>query len=224
MSLTTPQSAERWDGALVSDPRGCPPRALALVLPVCQITPPVPWRPGEAGSLSSGVGVPPLCAPVLPWEFPVLGGPPFDSSHVWTAISRPPRPSCSSGHPDGAGRGTRQPDATTAVMSGTARAGVTSHQGTERSAFLRGVCPAHRAPEAHDAWSRASWTGRWDGAVADTVRSVATYRLGVSCEPSPQIDAPALVRTHQGQLTGTSKIFGMPRNRNTATSRLVVTT
>ncbi len=53
---------------------------------------------------------------------------------------------------------------------------------------------------------------------------VTTYRLGVNCEASPQISAPALVRTHQRQLTGTCKIFGMPRNRNTEAPRLVVIT
>lgn len=52
----------------------------------------------------------------------------------------------------------------------------------------------------------------------------ATHRLGMSCEASPQISAPALVRTHQGQLTGTCKLFGMPRNRNTAAPPLVVIT
>lgn len=53
---------------------------------------------------------------------------------------------------------------------------------------------------------------------------VATYRLEANCEASPQISAPALVRTHQRQLTGTCKLFGMPRNRNTEAPRLVVTT
>lgn len=51
-----------------------------------------------------------------------------------------------------------------------------------------------------------------------------THHLEVSCEASPQISAPALVRTHQRQLTGTCKLFGMPRNRNTQASRLVVIT
>jgi hypothetical protein len=53
---------------------------------------------------------------------------------------------------------------------------------------------------------------------------VTTYRLEANCEASPQISAPALVRTHQRQLTGTCKLFGMPRNRNTEAPRLVVTT
>lgn len=39
-----------------------------------------------------------------------------------------------------------------------------------------------------------------------------TYRLVTRRETSPHIDAPALVRTHQWQLTGTCKIFEMPRN------------
>lgn len=51
-----------------------------------------------------------------------------------------------------------------------------------------------------------------------------THQLGMSCEASPQISAPALVRTHQCQLTGTCKLFGMPRNRNTAAPPLVVIT
>ena len=51
-----------------------------------------------------------------------------------------------------------------------------------------------------------------------------THHLAVSCEASPQISAPVVVRTHQCQLTGTCKLFGMPRNRNTEAPRLVVIT
>lgn len=51
-----------------------------------------------------------------------------------------------------------------------------------------------------------------------------THHLAVSCEASPQISAPVFVRTHQWQLTGTCKLFGMPRNRNTEAPRLVVIT
>lgn len=63
---------------------------------------------------------------------------------------------------------------------------------------------------------------RW-AAYAPGVR-VATYHLGASCETSPQFCAPARVGTHQGQLTGTCKLFGMARNRNTGALVLVVTT
>ncbi|BCL23263.1 hypothetical protein GCM10017668_51060 [Streptomyces tuirus] len=51
-----------------------------------------------------------------------------------------------------------------------------------------------------------------------------THHLVVSCEAYPQICAPALVGTHQRQLTGTCKLFGMARNRNTGAPRLVVIT
>jgi hypothetical protein len=93
------------------------------------------------------------------------------------------------------------------------------------------VVRAHRAPgfrreKDRNAPCASVGTSRPVARTAPTrcgVR-VATYRLSANCEASPQISAPALVRTHQRQLTGTCKIFGMPRNRNTEAPRLVVIT
>ncbi len=52
----------------------------------------------------------------------------------------------------------------------------------------------------------------------------ATYGIEVSCEAPPYIDAPALVRTHQRQLTGTCKLFVMPRNGTREASGSLFTT
>ncbi|MDQ0598622.1 hypothetical protein QF037_002967 [Streptomyces canus] len=87
------------------------------------------------------------------------------------------------------------------------------------------VAPFRRESDRNASCASADH-GRPGARTPSTWRGVyrPTYRLSTSCEASPQISAPALVRTHQRQLTGTCKLFGMPRNRNTGAPRLVVIT
>ncbi|CAO0828610.1 hypothetical protein SMICM17S_05177 [Streptomyces microflavus] len=71
------------------------------------------------------------------------------------------------------------------------------------------VPPARQRPKGALRLARVPRSGVWTAATRRRVRRT-THQLGMSCEASPQISAPALVTTHQRQLTGTCKLFGMP--------------
>jgi hypothetical protein len=103
---------------------------------------------------------------------------------------------------------------------------VRAHPVTSPSSHAPAQCPRFgRESDRNASCARAdrAHTGAW---TRPTRRRVprTTHHLGMSCEASPQISAPALVGTHQRQLTATSKLFGMPRNRNTGAPRLVAIT
>ena len=188
-----------------------------------------------SGRHDAGLRVTPRLDPVAPAIPALEAALAVGRVMVWfrPRFSRSSPPDASGG--EGGGRRSSRREAVPAGRAVTVRcpvAGSGPVPGTPRvPGNVVGVVPRPAGPGIRREKDRntSCASGNPGGPDAQTVSTcgngrATTYRLGGKCVASPQIGAPALVRTHQRQLTGTCKIFGMPRNRNTEAPRLVVVT
>jgi hypothetical protein len=179
-------------------------------------------RPADTHGDDNGRPVPPCLAQTRLVVLAIKGGEAVLAKVRERRASRG-RPSVKKARP---GRlGARWPYGVWSPRAGRSRAATGRPVTSRSSCALTEVAPFRRECDRNASCASADIS--CPGArTPSTCRGVyqTTYRLGMSCEASPQISAPALVRTHQRQLTGTCKLFGMARNRNTGALRLVVIT